>query len=106
MKNFDKFIERGAKLLAALYENFPVPIDVNFPLQPDDNSDDALLSHDVAGCTVLWLLDEGYIRGDEESCSFSRVRLTKKGLVFLQNRCGTGDLTGEDFQKAMRYFVQ
>lgn len=102
MKNFPKFIECGAKIFSALYENFPGPVDVRLSDITKREQDGPAL----ALGTAQWLSDNGYICAVVGVDCYENVRLTKQGLNFLQQRCGMGELTMEDFRKAMRSFVE
>ena len=64
------------KILTTLYESFPEPVDLNpEKLDPDANAKERDLYYEL----ILWLKDEGFIRGG----SFRRAVLTLKGFAVL-----------------------
>ena len=70
------------KILTTLYESFPEPVDLNpEKLDPDANAKERDLYYEL----ILWLKDEGFIRGGSPtfSGSFRRAVLTFKGFAVL-----------------------
>lgn len=80
MSNLDMFNEVTAKVLAACYENFPVPITISADSFSPSGGEDVFES------TVTWLRDYGYITYAEPDlpiCEFMYVQLTEKDIAIL-----------------------
>jgi len=70
------------RILTALYEAFPQPIDLNPKvLDPDASAQEREIYYDL----IVWLRDEGFIRGGSPTLggTFRRAVLTMKGFAVL-----------------------
>jgi hypothetical protein len=92
MSNIETFNTIVGLILADLYENFPVPINLNafdyalraglIPDQSDINTEDEA----PAAASIEWLVEEGFIRsgGTDVSSGYAPYSvLTQKGLQLL-----------------------
>ncbi|AKA37719.1 hypothetical protein NE897_03090 [Yersinia ruckeri] len=95
MSNIDKFNEFAGRVFGILYEEFPIPTNINVgdilgdpdlyntTGIPPEMADDA----DIAGYTVVWLRQSGYLDMLNQDISlneFYNVVLTAKGLEVLK----------------------
>ena len=70
------------KILTRLYDAFPEPVDLDpETLDPDANAEERKLYYNL----IIWLKEEGFIRGDGATVSgkFRRAVLTLKGFAVL-----------------------
>lgn len=97
MRNVDLFNEYAARILARLYESFPVKTDLDAReitghkdmdefgsiCAPDGRSSKEA---EVAYATIEWLVDTGFVRADDRRppLGFVRCVLTAEGLRLLQ----------------------
>lgn len=117
MKNIELFDYYTGKILANLYENFPIKQEIagfefckieeksvkaqRLGADMDDEYMLELFCH-----TAVWLKEEGiidYESGDEGNCSFLGVKLTSKGLGILSKepkRLKSKESIGERIVKA------
>jgi hypothetical protein len=94
MQNIEIFEEAMARILASLYESFPVPKNINFieiisiyqptiPLKRNQTYEDIYLY------TFCFLESEGYIKyaaaGNQDSTNFRGCILTSKGFTKLHH---------------------
>ena len=77
------FVNRAIlKIFTTLYESFPEPVNLDpAELDPDANEKERHLYYEL----ILWLKDEGFIRGGTPTLSgnFRRATLTLKGFAVL-----------------------
>lgn len=88
MSQINEF-NRACKLIfEALYESFPVPIDIgDSDIGFIDKNDISNEPREILSATFNFLCDEGYIvfnRASDHSAQKRSVRLTSKGLIRLQ----------------------
>lgn len=91
--NIELFDELTGRILARLYQSFPIPIDLKsssfFPqtheIRDDITLDERLHLTKFFYATTLWLATAGYTSGSNREFSYSKeVVLTAKGLEVLK----------------------
>lgn len=96
--NIELFDEYTGKMLAELYQRFPVPVQLNVRKVSGHNkideygqvlneSGDPSKEADIALATLEWLIESGYIktRDVRDNYGFGRCVLTAKGLQVLKD---------------------
>jgi hypothetical protein len=112
--NIELFDEFAGKIFARLYENFPIPIDLNSKdfLPPtireggDVDSDGRLHHIRFFYATTQWLASAGYTNSPDKKNSYSNdVVLTAKGLEVLKgspSSLNAGPSIGEQLVEAAK----
>lgn len=116
-QNMELFDEYAAKILAELYETFPVKKtlhagefcghkDINDFGQPVDENGNPSKAFDIAFSTIEWLIETGYIRSDDRWQYGARhAVLTPMGLAVLKaspESLAVKETTGDKLVRLLR----